>query len=210
MPRTRTRKTSTTRSGSSRSGGNNRSGSGNAPAQQPQATTPEASATPEVAPRQRNDLGIRNGAVGTKDNPNPKAEQLRAALAKARKSVDWTFADSRQPELLLQANGKTVCYLVMREGSELLTARTPSNQTLNIKGIYGDVSLADAVKQILAHMDARAQGGGRRAPAAAAAEATPATDLQQEAQKATRRTRSNSGRSNGRKRNSGNGRKTAS
>jgi hypothetical protein len=137
----------------------------------------------------------RTGAIGTVANPSKQAVELKTAISKARKSIKWTFKDSVQPELLLQADGKTVCYLVQKDGASVITARTPSNQTLNVKDIGGSVSIAQAVKLILAHMDARAkQTGGRRSPAPAPA----ATDnLQKDLEETVKQTAKKAGNGDG-------------
>lgn len=127
------------------------------------ASASKAQASKEASPKVRATVGSnpRVGGVGTPDKPSKLAEQLRVALNKQRKSLKWTFAPSVQGEMLLKVNGMTMAHLVQRAGSESLTARYRGSG-LKVQDIGGGVTVAQAVKAILASYDARLKGGSVR------------------------------------------------
>jgi hypothetical protein len=134
-----------------------------------------AAKTPTAAPEgaaARVSHPNRDGAIGTAAKPAKEATVLLQALRNRRKAVNFGFKDSIQPELLLQANGWTLAYLVKREGSTTITARRPSSSPLNIKDIGGSVSVPQAVDQLLAYMDSRGRGGAASATKAASKSAS--------------------------------------
>lgn len=99
----------------------------------------------------------RVGAVGTPSKPSTAVKALLRLLGKG-----WTVTGSVMPELHLRHDGRTVAYLVQREGEALLTVRY-RQRGLNLKRQTVNAALAAAVKKHeAAYAKAQATAAARR------------------------------------------------
>ena len=114
--------------------------------------TRKTNSAPAPAPAE---VTTTEAGIGTADNLSKEGNALVTAIRKIAKPREVTTVDyGGGNEVMVKVSGITACYLIQKMGSTDVTARY-RQKGLNIKGVGSAVTVADAAKQIVAHLDAR-------------------------------------------------------
>lgn len=141
------------------------------------STTPRKKAATTTAPAVTEaPVTTTEGAIGSSAKLSSQGNALLIEIKRVAKPREVTLVDyGGGNEVLVKVNGTTACYLIQKNGSTDVTARY-RQKGLNLKGIGSQMTIKDAAKAIVEHLDARPPRATRSAtPAAAAAPAATKT-----------------------------------